>query len=142
MNKADAEAQYDGITKLLAERLKNLDRARRDQLKTKIAFEREQDAFGKTVRDLKMTYADDPSIRSQPDPSTGKPNKEWAAWLIERAVERDQEFIQGTGRFYAVQEGYFGAELALHQAGEELNAVKAEMLLFAALMRYLSTPEG
>jgi hypothetical protein len=141
MDKANAEAQYDGLRKLLAERLKHLDSARREQVKTKIAFEREQDAFGKAIRDLKMTYAQDPAIQHQPDPSTGKPNKEWSGWLIERAVEKDPEYITSTGTFYAVQEAYFASEVALHQAGEEVAATKAEMLLLAALMKYLSSPE-
>lgn len=141
MNKQEAEAQYKSLTEQLSQRLVRLDEVRREQVKTKVSFEREQDTFGRSVRDLKMTYAQDPAIRNQPDPSTGKVNKDWTTWLIERAVEKDHEFVQATGAFYVAQEAYFGSEVALHQAGEEVSAIKADMLLLGALLKYVASPE-
>jgi hypothetical protein len=141
MNKQEAESQYKALTELLAQKLARLDEARREQVKTKVAFEREQETYGRLIRDLKMVYAEDPAIKNQPDPSTGKVNKEWTTWLIEKAVEKDAEFVQGTGVFYAIQEAYFAAEVALHQAGEDVAATKADMLLFGALLKYVGSPE-
>ncbi len=140
MDKADFLAQYDGLTKLLHKRLERLEAARRAQIKTKLAFERDQDALGRTIRDLKMALAQDPAM-DQPDPRTGKSNETWRNWLIERAIEKDPDFIKATGDFYATQETFYTAEMEMHQAGEELSATKAETILFAALMKYVSSPE-
>ena len=111
--------------------LTNLRITRKLEVNNFLAHEKAKDDLMRVKRDRIMDITSDPKFQDMKDPRTGKPNKEWLEWVLERRMEQDPDFVQALATFYQSQQDYVTIQADAMNLVDELNSLNARMGLLS-----------
>ena len=111
---------------------------RKQYAEARIEYEKQKGAMEVLHRNKTMEFALAPEIREATDPRSGKSNKEWTQFLIDEALEADQEYIKQFTHVYDAQKVMFLAESDQLILAEKLGVSKAQARLISSLLEYSS----
>ena len=131
--------QGKGIMTRLDELQVVLSGARKKEADAKIKFERAKDDLAKVGRDL--TLALSPRLEGATDPKTGKPNKDWAMFLLDQLMENEPEYVNVQAQYYHAQEDLHHVQVEVIDLSDQLGILKSRGAIWRGLVRLLTNEE-
>lgn len=131
--------QGKGIMARLEELQELLTIARKKEADAKIKFERAKDNLAKKGRDLTLSLS--PRLEGATDPKTGKPNKEWAMFLLDQMMENDAEYVNEQALYYHAQEDLHHTQVEVIDLSDQLGILKSRGAIWRGLVRLLTAEE-
>jgi hypothetical protein len=97
-----------------------------------------EEGFGKINNERLQHYAVFPEITEQPDPRTGKVNKDWSNLLMSQALEQDPDWIVARAEVFAKKEVVERMQTDMVNLIDALNVTKTSARLVSAMLESLS----
>jgi hypothetical protein len=97
-----------------------------------------EEEFGKVNNERLQHYAVFPEITEQPDPRTGKVNKDWSNLLMSQALEQDPDWIVVRAAVYEKKEMVEKLQTEMVNLIDALNVTKTSARLVSAMLESLS----
>jgi len=126
--------QAKELMKMQTELGQQLQKARNEEMKLRITFERGKEEFAGVTRRLTIELSELPNV-NQPDPKTGRTNQEWTKMLLDQELENNEEFRTALVKFWNLQEGFFAAQSKMIDLADQLSITKSQARLLSALLQ-------
>lgn len=137
MNKAEVKSQAQAMIKEIDTLMERLGKARTEEYEMRIGFEKKEREITDLGRDKIMSYSE--GMEELKDPKTGRPNKEWSQFVLDKKLSEDVEYVEVMAGYYQYQQALAEAQSKVILWAEKIGLVKAQANLLAAVLRHLSS---
>jgi len=136
MNKTDVKAQAHTLVKEIDTLLKRLEKARTEELEMRIGFEKKERETTDLGRDKIIALSQE--MQDLKDPKTGKSNKEWSQFVIDKQLSEDVEYVEAMAGYYQYQQAHIEAQAKVILWAEKIGLVRAQANLLTAILKYIA----
>lgn len=129
---------FDYVNHLLRrcdELVKDLRTARKLEVNNFLAHEDAKEKMLKYRRDFVVAWVEEPNFSKIVDPRTGKSNKDWYDWVLERRLEADPNYVEVLQKFYNTQREYVESQGRVMTISEELQNINARLNLLSTYFK-------
>ena len=134
---ARSEQVLDEIETLLGAVTKR----RRAEADAKMDMAKAKDTLAVVARNLTIEIAASEGFGEVTDPRNGERSVEWTQWVIDREMEKHDDYQQAMTGYYDAQEALQNAQISLIDTGEAMGAKKSEARLLSAILILMGEDE-
>ena len=131
--------QGKGLIARLEKLQEVISKARRTEADAKIKFEQAKNDLAKIGRDLTLSLSS--QLEGATDPKTGKPNKDWAMFLLDQLMENEPEYVNAQAQYYHAQEGLHHAQVEVIDLSDQMGTLKSTGAVWRGLVRLTTNEE-
>lgn len=134
--KNDLLLQAQGLMISIDATLEILAKKRSDQVAASMEAEKIKDELIRVNGDKVIYYSQMPECL-EPDPKTGKTNKEWQNMILEQFLRQDEEYMKALGDAYEAEQKLAQIQADILDLSERVTADKVMCRLVAAMLGVL-----
>ena len=134
--KAGLLAQAQGLMESIEWTLETLAKKRKAQVVASLEAEKIKDELIRVNGNKVIEFSHYPECQ-EPDPKTGKTNKEWAELLLGQLLNQDDEYIGALGVAYESEQELAEIQADILDLSERITADKVMCRLVAAMLGVL-----
>ena len=135
--KAGLLSQAQGLMESIEFTLEVLAKKRKKQVVASLEAEKIKDELIRVNGEKVITYSRMPECQ-EPDPKTGKSNKEWAELMLQQFLQQDDEYIEALGNAYEKEQELAQIQADILDLSERITADKVMCRLVGAMLGVLS----
>jgi len=129
-------AQAEGLMESINFTLEVLAKKRKEQVALSLVAEKIKDNLIRVNGEKVIYYSGMPECM-EPDPKTGKNNKEWAELMLQQFLQQDDDYIEALGEAYTAEQGLAEIQADILDLSERVTADKVMCRLVSAMLGVL-----
>ena len=129
-------AQAEGLMESINFTLEVLAKKRKEQVALSLVAEKIKDELIRVNGTKVLEYSHYPECQ-EPDPKTGKTNKEWAVLMLGQLLNQDDEYIEALGDAYTAEQELAEIQADILDLSERVTADKVMCRLVGAMLGVL-----